>query len=88
MINKSLPQLCLMLPVCPILVFQLNWKHLSIMGTSDGTGVKLVGRATSPCQWVWGWLGTASPSGLCTLRERSGREHLQGRGWAIEVRHV
>lgn len=40
MINKSLPQLCLMLPVCPILVFQLNWKPLSIMGTFDGPGVE------------------------------------------------
>lgn len=53
MINKSLPQLCLMLPVCSILVLQLNWKHLSIMGTSDGTSVKLVGRGTIPCQWIW-----------------------------------
>jgi hypothetical protein len=35
-----------MLPVCPILVFQLNWKHLSIMGISDGTSVKWLGRGT------------------------------------------
>lgn len=53
MINKSLPQFCLMLPVCPILVFQLNWKHLSIMGTFDGTSVKLAGRGTIP-RVPWG----------------------------------
>jgi hypothetical protein len=35
-----------MLPVCPILVFQLNWKHLSIMGIFDGTSVKWLGRGT------------------------------------------
>ena len=42
MINKSLPQLYLMLPVCPILVFQLNWKHLSLMGTLEDSNVKVV----------------------------------------------
>lgn len=43
MINKSLPQLCVMLPVCPILVVQLNWRHLGTLGTFDGSSVK----------WVW-----------------------------------
>lgn len=90
MINKSLPQLCLMLPVCPILVFQLNWKHLSIMGTFDGTDVKLAGRGTIPWQWIW---GTLRVSRLCTWRslgrERNGGEHLQGGGGgAFKVLHV
>lgn len=54
MINKSLPQLYLMLPVCPILVFQLNWKHLSLMGILEDTNVKVVGGGgTVPCQWIW-----------------------------------
>lgn len=53
MINKSLPQLYLMLPVCPILVFQLNWKHLSLMGTLEDSSVKVVVRGTVPCQWIW-----------------------------------
>lgn len=33
-----------MLPVCPILVFQLNRRLLSTLGTSDGTSMKRVGR--------------------------------------------
>lgn len=53
MINKSLPQLYLMLPVCPILVFQLNWKHLSLMGTLEDSNVKVVVGGTVPCQWIW-----------------------------------
>lgn len=53
MINKSLPQLYLMLPVCPILVFQLNWKHLSLMGTLEDSSVKVVVVGTVPCQWIW-----------------------------------
>lgn len=93
MINKSLPQLCLMLPVCPILVFQLNWKHLSIMGTYDGTDVKLAGRGTIPCQWIWGTLRISQPLWLCTSRslgrERNEGEHLQGGGGgAFKVMHV
>lgn len=60
MINKSLPQFCLMLPVCPILVFQLNWKHLSIIGTFDGTSVKVAGRGTIP-RVPWGILRISQP---------------------------
>lgn len=75
MINKSLPQLCLMLPVCPILVFQLNWKHVSVMGTFDGTGVKLAGRGSIPCQWIWGTLRTSQPLWpLHTKIPRKGKE--------------
>lgn len=73
-----------MLPVCPILVFQLNWKHLSIMGAFDGTGVKLAGRETIPCQRIWG-TGRISQAvwALHTKPEEGkgvGAEHPQGVG--------
>lgn len=55
MINKSLLQgLYLMLFAAPILVFQLNRKHLSLMGTLEDTSVKVVVEGgTVPCQWIW-----------------------------------
>lgn len=79
MINKSLPQLCLMLPVCPILVFQLNWRHLSALGTFDGTSMKWVWRGA-----VWSeHLGSSrDKSAHCTpgsrIRERNGVACLHG----------
>lgn len=75
MINKSLPQLCLMLPVCSILVFQLNWKHLSFVGTFDGTPYEIGGKGDNSLSVDLG-SSKEKPSGLCTPsslgRERSG----------------
>lgn len=78
-----------MLPVCPILVFQLNWKHLSVMGTSDGTGVKLAGREAIPSPRIWGTLKQAGPSGFCTPGHGGkGVEAGPPQGGGAGIRHV
>lgn len=81
MINKSLPQLCVMLPVCPILVFQLNWRHLGTLGTFDGTSVKWV---WSGAVWRVDLRSYKDKSAVCTpgsrIRERNGVECLHGSG--------